>query len=132
MTNYPLPIIILVDERDDITHTPEWPQCKDASCPCQDEIILTMPTEEQLDAQEQSVLSQDEPPYDAPHCPQCGWLYAFGNRSHLCDECAEQELDAQERESDALWVNGDEEDEEADEEPTTSGPRRIDWGKIFE
>jgi len=79
MTNYPLPIIIPVDERDDILHTAEWPQCKDPSCPCQDEIILTFPTEEQLDAQEQSVL--------------------FG---------AEQE------------------------EPMTSGPRRIDWDKIFE
>ncbi len=55
-----LPIIILVDERDDILHTAEWPQCKDPKCPCQDavedEIILSMPTEEQLDAQEQSVL----------------------------------------------------------------------------
>jgi hypothetical protein len=40
---------------------------------------------------------------------------------------SEAELDAQERESDALWVNGDEEDEE----PITSGPRRIDWSKMF-
>ncbi len=52
-----LPIIVLVDE---LLHTAEWPQCKDPTCPCQDEvedeIILSMPTEEQLDAQEQSVL----------------------------------------------------------------------------
>jgi hypothetical protein len=61
MTNYQaLPIIIPVDERDQITHTAEWPQCKDATCPCQDEIILSMPTEEELDAQERSVLSQAE------------------------------------------------------------------------
>jgi hypothetical protein len=76
MTNYQsLPIIIPVDE---LLHTAEWPQCKDAMCPCQDEIVLTFPTEEQLDAQEQSVLSQ------------------------------------------------------AEDEPTTSGPRRIDWNYIFE
>jgi hypothetical protein len=30
------PIIIQYDERDDILHTPEWPQCKDESCPCQE------------------------------------------------------------------------------------------------
>ena len=52
-----LPIIVPVDE---IVHTPEHPQCDDLRCPCQDEvedeIILSMPTEEQLDAQEQSVL----------------------------------------------------------------------------
>lgn len=30
------PIIITYDERDDILHTPEWPVCKDASCPCQE------------------------------------------------------------------------------------------------
>ncbi len=108
MTSNQLPIIILVDERDDITHTAEWPQCKDMTCPCQDEIILTFPTEEQLDAQERSVLGcLDEPAYDAPHCPQCGHLYAYGNVSHLCDECAEQER-------------------------ATSGPRSIDWSKIFE
>jgi len=57
-TNRPsLPIIVPVDE---IVHTPEHPQCDDLRCPCQDEvedeIILSMPTEEQLDAQEQSVL----------------------------------------------------------------------------
>ena len=28
------PIIIQYDERDDILHTPEWPQCKDETCPC--------------------------------------------------------------------------------------------------
>ncbi len=110
-TNQHLPIIILVDERDDITHTAEWPQCKDMTCPCQleveDEIALTFPSEEQLDEQERSVLSQDEPAYDAPHCPQCGHLYAYGNKSHLCDECAEVET-------------------------VTSGPRSIDWSRIFE
>ncbi len=110
-TNQHLPITILVDERDDITHTAEWPQCKDMTCPCQleveDEIALTFPSEEQLDEQERSVLSQDEPAYDAPHCPQCGHLYAYGNKSHLCDECAEVE-------------------------PVTSGPRSIDWSRIFE
>ena len=111
-TNQHLPIIILVDERDDITHTAEWPQCKDMTCPCQleveDEMALTFPSEEQLDAQERSVLGcLDEPAYDAPHCPQCGHLYAYGNKSHLCDECAEVE-------------------------PVTSGPRSIDWSKIFE
>ncbi len=36
--NYQLPIIIDVDERDDITHTAEWPQCKDMTCPCQLEV----------------------------------------------------------------------------------------------
>ncbi len=48
-----LPIIILVDE---ITHTPEWPQCKDPTCPCQDEVEDQLddvpPTEAELDAQE--------------------------------------------------------------------------------
>jgi hypothetical protein len=92
MTNRPsLPIIILVDERDDITHTAEWPQCKDLTCPCH----------------AGDDLWQDEMEDEAP---------------------TEAELDAQERESDALWVNGDEEDEE----PITSGPRRIDWSKMFE
>src|SRR6266699_3771325 len=105
--NQPLPIIILVD---DITHTAEWPQCKDPTCPCQtlveDEMALTFPTEEQLDAQERSVLGcLDEPAYDAPHCPQCGHLYAYGNKSPLCDECAES--------------------------ARTSGPRSIDWDAVF-
>jgi len=55
---------------------------------------------------ESDLDAQDEPEYDAPHCPQCGHLYAYGNRSHLCDECAES--------------------------ARTSGPRSIDWSKIFE
>jgi len=109
-SNQQLPIIILVDERDDITHTALWAQCKDMTCPCQleveDEIALTFPTEEQLDEQERSVLSQDEPAYDAPHCPQCGHLYAYGNKSHLCDECAER--------------------------ARTCGARSIDWDRIFD
>jgi len=31
--------------------------------------------------------TREEPEYDAPHCPQCGHLYAYGNVSHPCDEC---------------------------------------------
>ncbi len=58
-SNQQLPIIILVDERDDITHTAEWPQCKDLLCPCQtlveDEIADVPPTEAQLDEQERRV-----------------------------------------------------------------------------
>ncbi len=54
-----LPIIVPVDE---IVHTPEHPQCDDPMCPCQDEvedeIILTPPTEEQLEVQELRVLAQ--------------------------------------------------------------------------
>ena len=50
------PIIILVDE---ITHTAEWPQCKDPSCPChlevEDEIADVPPTEAALDEQERRV-----------------------------------------------------------------------------
>jgi len=65
------PIIVPVDE---IVHTDEQPYCCDPTCPCQleveDEMSLTFPTEEQLDAQERSVLDEDEPAYDAPHCPQ--------------------------------------------------------------
>ncbi len=60
-TNQQLPIIILVDERDDITHTAEWPQCKDPTCPChegddlwQDEMEDEAPSEAELDAQEQA------------------------------------------------------------------------------
>ncbi len=89
-SNQQLPIIIDVDERDDITHTAEWPQCKDMTCPCQleveDEIALTFPSEEQLDEQERSVLSQDEPAYDAPHCPQCGHLYAKRTQEHRLEQ----------------------------------------------
>ena len=54
-----LPIIILVDERDDILHTPEWPQCKDMTCPCQlevqDVIADVPPSEAALDEQERRV-----------------------------------------------------------------------------
>jgi len=72
--NQQLPIIIPVDE---LTHTPEWTQCKDATCPCQDEIILTFPTEEQLDAQERSVLSHgdEEPVTGGPRT--INWNYIF-------------------------------------------------------
>jgi hypothetical protein len=79
MTTNQLPIIILVDERDDITHTAEWPQCKDLTCPChagdpddlweeetdgewvngdeedpEDEISDRPPSEAELDRQEQT------------------------------------------------------------------------------
>jgi len=61
MTTNQLPIIILVDERDDITHTPEWPQCKDMTCPChdgddlwQDEVEDVVPSEAELDEQERT------------------------------------------------------------------------------
>ncbi len=54
--NQQLPIIILVDE---LTHTAEWPQCKDPTCPCQleveDVIADVPPSEEQLDEQERRV-----------------------------------------------------------------------------
>ena len=30
------PIVIPIDERDDILHTDLWPQCKDDSCPCRE------------------------------------------------------------------------------------------------
>jgi hypothetical protein len=93
MTNQ-LPIIITVDERDDIVHTALWPQCKEPTCPCH--------------AGDPDDLWQDETPDVAP---------------------TEAELDAQELESDGTWVNGDEEDAD---EPMTSGPRRIDWSKIFD
>ncbi len=57
--NYQLPIIIDVDERDDITHTAEWPQCKDMTCPCQleveDRIDDVPPSEASLDEQERRV-----------------------------------------------------------------------------
>ncbi len=58
-SNQHLPIIIDVDERDDITHTPQWPQCKDMTCPCQlevqDVIADVPPTEAALDEQERRV-----------------------------------------------------------------------------
>ncbi len=50
------PIIIPVD---DITHTAEWPQCKDPTCPCQleveDVIADVPPSEASLDEQERRV-----------------------------------------------------------------------------
>ncbi len=59
MKSLQLPIIILVD---DITHTPEWPQCKDPTCPCQlegeDEIADVLPSEAELDAQEQTCVGR--------------------------------------------------------------------------
>ena len=74
MTNLiTLPIIVPVDE---LLHTAAQPQCKDMTCPCQDEvedeIILTPPTEEQLDAQERSVLSGA----DVPTIPMTDELWA--------------------------------------------------------
>jgi hypothetical protein len=79
-SNQQLPIIILVDERDDILHTALWPQCKDLTCPCQDEvedeIILSMPTEQELDAQERSVLSGA----DVPTLPMTEEMWAEATR----------------------------------------------------
>ncbi len=67
-----LPIIILVDE---LTHTPEWTQCKDGTCSCQDEIVLTFPTEAELDAQERSVLGDEEPVTGGAR--SINWNYIF-------------------------------------------------------
>jgi hypothetical protein len=91
MTTNQLPIIILVDERDDITHTAEWPQCKDSSCPCnaQDVIADVPPTSAELDRQEQIELLE---------CHYCSRLKPFPQFSYwpLCANCqARLEADIQ-------------------------------------
>ena len=47
-----LPIVITYDERDDVLHTPEWPRCKDLSCPC-----------------------QPHPPYEDCDCSACRFVF---------------------------------------------------------
>jgi len=88
------PIIILVDERDDILHTAEWPQCKDPTCPCQaevqDMIADVPPSEAELDAQEQQTGGARSIDWDAVFVPTRADMQRAAaqerNITHQCED----------------------------------------------
>ena len=91
MKSLQLPIIILVDE---ITHTAEWPQCKDPTCPCQlegeDVIVDVLPSETELDAQEQQTSGPRSIDWDAVFVPtRADMQRAYDQERNITHQCAD-------------------------------------------
>jgi hypothetical protein len=139
------PIIVPVDTR---VHTDSHPYCSDATCPCRE----TKPERGTHVLIEVEIRDY----YGDSMLIPGGWMPVSRIKGiaeaedHIGDvPPSEAELDLQEQDSsDGTWVNGDEEDPEDEtgthspdcrcywcepqDDPITSGPRRIDWNRIFD